>query len=97
MKIVLDTLGGDLGYKEHVAGAIEALKLKEDFVDCYTQDKYKDKIYLSVLIDLDKLKASGKTFVGFTGDSGLFNFVIKSCETVETVDGELVYSEVAYV
>ena len=31
MKIVLDTLGGDLGYKEHVAGAIEALKLKEDF------------------------------------------------------------------
>ncbi len=31
MKIVLDTLGGDLGYKEHVAGAIEALKLKEGF------------------------------------------------------------------
>ena len=30
MKIVLDTLGGDLGYKEHVAGAIEALKLNKD-------------------------------------------------------------------
>ena len=29
MKIVLDTLGGDLGYKEHVAGAVEALKLKK--------------------------------------------------------------------
>ena len=31
MKIVLDTLGGDLGYVEHVAGAVEALKVREDF------------------------------------------------------------------
>jgi len=31
MKIVVDTLGGDLGYKEHVAGAGESLKLKNNF------------------------------------------------------------------
>lgn len=73
-----------------------ALKLREDFIECYTQDKYKDKIYLSVLIDLDKLAEDGKTFLGFTADNGLSNFTIISCQTVETIDGELVYSEVAY-
>lgn len=31
MKIVLDTLGGDLGYVEHVAGAVDALKEKDGF------------------------------------------------------------------
>ncbi len=31
MKIVLDTLGGDLGAIEHVVGAVEALKLKNGF------------------------------------------------------------------
>ena len=31
MKIILDTLGGDLGFVEHVAGAVEALKVRKDF------------------------------------------------------------------
>lgn len=31
MKIILDTLGGDLGYIEHVVGAVEALKIRDDF------------------------------------------------------------------
>ena len=31
MKIVLDTLGGDLGYVEHVAGAVDAIKSKAGF------------------------------------------------------------------
>ncbi len=31
MKIVLDTLGGDLGAVEHIVGAIEAIKLKDGF------------------------------------------------------------------
>lgn len=73
-----------------------ALKLKTNFVNCYTQSKYKDKIYLTVLIDLDKLAEENLNFIGFTADSGLSNFTITSCQTVETVDGELVYSEVAY-
>lgn len=72
-----------------------ALKLKEEFRDIYLP--YTDKIYLKVLIDVDQIIADGLEFVGFTNDSGLENYVISSCEKVQTIDGELVYSEVAYV
>lgn len=73
------------------------LKLKDDFISCYTQEKYKDKIYLSVLIDLDQLIEDGKNFLGFSLDNGFSNFTIISCQSVKTIDGELIYSEVAYV
>ena len=73
-----------------------ALKLKDDFVKFYTQDEYLGRIYLSILIDLDELKSLGYEFVGFTADSGLDNFIVSSCQTVETIDDELVYSEVDY-
>lgn len=71
-----------------------ALKLKEEFITTYLP--YVEKMQLQVLIDLDSITADGLEFVGFTADSGLENFNILSCQTMQTIDGELVYSEVAY-
>ena len=73
-----------------------ALRLRDEIIEYYSQDQYKGKIYLSVLIDLDKLESLGYDFVGFTGDHGLDNFTVISCRSVQTIDGELVYSEVPY-
>ena len=72
-----------------------ALKLKNEFVKTF--EKYDELVQLQVLIDLDELKSMGFEFVGFTADSGLDKFEIISCQTVETVDGQLVYTEVSYV
>ncbi len=70
-----------------------ALKLKSSFVD--DLEKYSEKIKLDILIDLDKL---GKLhFVGFTKDSKLSLFKVQDCQTVQTIDGQLVYKVVAYV
>ena len=70
------------------------LKLSDSFNNAYLP--YADKLELKVLINLDLLTAQGLEFVGFTADSGLSNYTVISCQTVQTVDGELVYSEVAY-
>lgn len=57
-----------------------ALKLKESFLNYY--EKYKNLIKLSVIIDLDLLNELGYTFVGFTADSGLDNFMLYKCCTM---------------
>ena len=71
-----------------------ALKLNDNFNKAYLP--YAEKIELIVLIDLDVLTAKGLEFMGFTADSGLSNYNVVSCRTVQTIDGELVYGEVAY-
>ena len=71
-----------------------ALKLNDGFNAAYLP--YAEKIELIVLVDLDVLTSQGLEFVGFTADSGLENYTILSCQTVQTIDGELVYSGVAY-
>jgi hypothetical protein len=70
------------------------LKLNSSFVKFYSQ--YKDKIELSVCVDLDVFGSMGYEFVGFTSDSGLSDFTIYECYTVKTVDGETVRTEVNY-
>lgn len=70
-----------------------ALKLKDSFVADF--EKYSEKIKLEILIDLDKL---GKLhFVGFAKDSKLSKFQVQNCQTVQIVDGQLVYKAVTYV
>ena len=71
-----------------------ALKLNEDFDKAYLQ--YSERIELIILIDLDILSSQGLEFVGFTEDSGLDKYNVVSCKTVQTIDGQLVYNEVAY-
>lgn len=71
-----------------------ALKLNDNFNKAYLP--YAKKIELIVLIDLDVLTAKGLAFVGFTADSGLDKYNVVSCQTVQTIDGELVYSGVDY-
>ena len=71
-----------------------ACKLSDKFNNAYFT--YADKINLIVLIDLDVLELEGLEFVGFTKDSGLNNYKVISCQTVENIDGELVYSGVTY-
>ena len=77
-----------------VADNKAAIKLSNAFNNAYLP--YAEKIELNILINLDLIIADGLEFVGFTADSGLSNYVVKNCQTVETIDGELVYSEVAY-
>lgn len=72
-----------------------AFKLNDKFNSAYLE--YSDKIELDILVNIDLIKSEGLEFVGFTYDSGLDNYHIKSCRTMETIDGELVYSEVEYV
>ena len=69
-----------------------ALKLKSEYLEYYTQ--YKDNICLSIMIDKDELNDKELQFVGFTKDSGLEKFNIKSCKTTEMLNGEVVESEV---
>jgi len=69
-----------------------ALKLSSRFIEGY--GFCSDRISLNILIDLDKFDGE---FLGFTADSGLDYFIIYQCRTMQTIDGELVYSEVNYV
>ncbi len=55
-----------------------ALKLKEEFKDIYLSKS--DSIILSIFIDETALSELGMTFVGFTADSGLSDFMILSIE-----------------
>lgn len=57
-----------------------ALKLKQDFIDEYLQ--YKNKIRLNIVIDTTIDEVNGLTYVGFTNDSGLDNFVIENTQII---------------
>lgn len=78
--------------KVEVEKGYVALKLKPEYIEYFSQ--YKDEICLAITIDKDKLNDEGLEFVGFTADSGLEKFYLKSCETIETINGEIVKSEV---
>ena len=71
-----------------------ALKLNDSFNKAYLP--YAEKLELVVLINLDILTSQGLEFMGFTADCGLGKYNVVSCKTVQTIDGELVYSGVAY-
>lgn len=68
------------------------LKLDESFIDLYLPSK--DLLLLDVLVNLDVFESI--EIVGFSADCNLDEFNVISCQFVETVDGELVYSEVPY-
>lgn len=70
------------------------LKLSDNFIDFYS--KYASKIRLSICIDLDIINKNNIIFAGFYDDSGLQNFAIYECYTTETIDGEIVRTEVEY-
>lgn len=68
-------------------------KLKQSFVEQYKE--YRGQIALVVLIDKDILNSKDINFVGFAEDSGLQNWLVYSCNSVETINGERVVSEVS--
>lgn len=68
------------------------MKLCQDFKDQYLQ--YKEVISLSIQVDLDLLKTKNIEFLGFTKDSGLKDFDIFECYTLQTENGELKKVEV---
>lgn len=68
-----------------------ALKLKDSFIQNYKQYK---NIRLLIEIDLDALKSKDINFAGFTSDSGLDNFEVIRCYTTETINGEIIKTEV---
>ena len=61
-----------------------ALKLKQEFLE--KTKPYKDKIELSININVAQLEEQGYEYVGFTKDSGLENFVIKEIVTTEDTE-----------
>ncbi len=68
------------------------LKLKETFLKQYLASN--KVIVLKVVIDKDELGKASKQFAGFTKDSGLENFTVQDCYTIETISGVLVKTEV---
>ena len=56
-----------------------ALKLKQEFKDIYLSKS--NSIILSIFIDETALSELGMTFVGFTADSGLSDFMVLSAES----------------
>ena len=56
-----------------------ALKLKQEFKDIYLSKS--NSIILSIFIDETALSELGMTFVGFTADSGLSDFMVLSVES----------------
>lgn len=70
------------------------LKMNDSAYNFYSQ--YKNQISLSICIDLDVLNEKGYIFAGFTTDSRLSEFEIYDCYTLETIDGEIVRTEVEY-
>lgn len=70
------------------------LKLKDSFVDAYSKF---DTIRLKVVVNLDGYISNGYQIMGFALDSGLDKFKVESCQFAQTIDGELVTTEVAYV
>ncbi len=70
------------------------LKLSDDFNDTYLTKS--NVIYLSIVIDLDIFNEYGYEFLGFTNDSGLSNYEIYECYTTETINSNVVKTEVNY-
>lgn len=70
------------------------LKLKDSFVDTYSKF---DTIRLKVVVNLDGFISEGCEIMGFALDSGLDKFRVESCQFAQTIDGQLVITEVAYV
>ena len=69
------------------------LKLKEDFVKAY--GKY-DNIILKVNVNLDYFKNNNITILGFATDNGLSDFNVEHCYFYETINGEIIQTEVSY-
>lgn len=63
------------------------LKLDSLFLSKYYQ--YRDVIFLDVVINLDEFNDLGVEFDGFV-DGCFDGFVVRTCNTVETVDGEII-------
>lgn len=61
------------------------LTLTDEFINTF--EKFKNKIQLNIVIDLDYLKNINIEFIGF--ENGTFDgFKVFKCETTETIDGE---------
>lgn len=69
------------------------IKLKNQFVEFYQNYSL---IYLSIELDLDKLKQENITYVGLTKDNNLNMFNILEFYTLETINGQVVRTEVQY-
>ena len=69
-----------------------ALKLRGDFIEKY--EKYFDKMFFRIEIDLDYFAKKNYNFTGFTSDSGLEKMKYKEIYTLKTQDGEKVKSVV---
>lgn len=69
------------------------LKLKANFVKFYS--KY-DNIILNVKVNLDTYAKDKITILGFATDSGLDKFSVQGCYFLETIDGQVIQTEVAY-
>ena len=70
------------------------LKFKDSFIETYKNFK---NTKLNIEIDLDILKNLNIQFAGFADDSGLENFKINKIYTLETVDGQVVKTEITEV
>lgn len=70
------------------------LKLSNNAYNHYS--KFKDIVLLSININLDILNERNYNFVGFTKDSRLDEFNIYEIYTTETVDGQILRTEVDY-
>lgn len=69
-----------------------ALKLSESFIENYS--KIENPICLSICIDKDILKSKGIVDFVFADDCGLDKFDIFEIYSIETVDGQIVRTEV---
>ena len=71
-----------------------ALKLKQSFIDYRLP--YKNNIVLLVKIDNDYLAENNMEFFWFADESGLEKFNVYKVVTLETIDGQIVETEVEY-
>lgn len=78
----------------HVVDSNYYLTLSDSAYNHYS--KYKDKIFLSICIDLDIFKQKNYHFVGFSPNSKLNEFKIYEAYTIETINGEIIRTEVEY-
>lgn len=77
-----------------VSGTTYHLKLSDSFIESFSSKK--DKIILSVSINLDTFRQNETTFAGFTADNGLSDFDVYECYSYSYSTGSLVKSEVNY-
>lgn len=67
-----------------IKGNNYAFKLREDILNAYLP--YRKQIALKVVIDQNELSQEGITYIGFTADSGLENFVIDETEIISIAE-----------